>query len=103
MNSFVYNKTRNRLGVDKAEALVYIYTNSCLLHQRPGADPMRYYDDNILEDFDDDRRALSETDNDDNHGNDDNNGNGGEGHDGSDGDSSDRGGQYHRADPPVIP
>jgi hypothetical protein len=35
----------NRLGVEKAEALVYIYTNSRLLCQRPGADPVRYYDD----------------------------------------------------------
>jgi hypothetical protein len=43
------------LEVDKAEALVYIYMNSRLLHQRPGADPVRYYDDNIfLEDSDDD-------------------------------------------------
>jgi hypothetical protein len=87
--------------------LVYIYTNSRLLRQRLGADPMRYYDDNIFsEDSDDDGGALSETDDDDNDGNDDNddnNGNGGEGHDGSDGDSSDGGGQYCRADPPINP
>jgi hypothetical protein len=31
MYSFVHSKSRNRLGVDKAEALVYIYTNSKLL------------------------------------------------------------------------
>jgi hypothetical protein len=31
MYSFVHNKSRNRLGVDKAEALVYIYTNSKFL------------------------------------------------------------------------
>jgi hypothetical protein len=104
MYSFVYSKTQNRLGVEKAEALVYIYTNSRLLRQRPSADPVRYYDDNIfLEDSNDDGGALSETDDDDNDGNDDNNGNGGEGHDGNDGDSSDGGGKYRRADPPVIP
>jgi hypothetical protein len=88
-------------GVDKAEALVYIYTNSRLLRQRPGADPVRYYDDNIFsEDSDDDGGALSEMDDDDNDGND---GNGGEGHDSSDGDSFDGGRQYRRADPPVNP
>jgi hypothetical protein len=104
MYSFVHSKTRNRLGVEKAEALVYIYTNSRLLRQRPGADPVRYYDDNIFsKDSDDDGGALSQTDDDDNDGNDDNNGNGGEGHDGNDGDSFDGGGQYCRADPPDIP
>jgi hypothetical protein len=41
MYSFVHNKSHNRLMVDKAEALVYIYTNLKLLRQRPGADPMR--------------------------------------------------------------
>jgi hypothetical protein len=90
MYSFVHNKTRNHLGVDKVEALVYIYTNSCLLRQRLGTDPVRYYDDNIFsEDSDDDGGTFSETDDDDNDGNDDNNGNGGEGHNGSNGDSSD--------------
>jgi hypothetical protein len=90
--------------VEKAKALVYIYTNSRLLGQRPGTDPVRYYDDNIFsKDSDDDGGALSETDDDDNDGNDDNNGNGGEGHDGNDGDSSNGGGQYRIADPPVIP
>jgi hypothetical protein len=78
MYSFMHSKTWNRLGVDKAEVLVYIYTNSRLLCQRPGVDPMRYYDDNIFsEDSDDDGGALSETDDDDNDGNEDNNGNGG--------------------------
>jgi hypothetical protein len=104
MYSFVHSNMRNRLGVDKVEALVYIYMNSRLLRQRPGADPVHYYDDNIFsEDSNDDGRALSETDDDDNDGNDDNNGNGGKGHDSSDGDSSDGGGQYQRADLPVIP
>jgi hypothetical protein len=41
MYSFFHSKSRNRLGVDKAEALVYIYTNSKLLRQRLGADPVR--------------------------------------------------------------
>jgi hypothetical protein len=104
MNSFVHSKARNRLGVEKAEALVYIYTNSRLLRQRPGADPVHYYDDNIFsEDSDNDGGALSETDNDDNDGNDDNNDNGGGGHNGKDGDSSDGGGQYCGADPPNNP
>jgi hypothetical protein len=40
MYSFVHSKSRNHLGVDKAEALVYIYTNSKLLCQRPSADPV---------------------------------------------------------------
>jgi hypothetical protein len=87
MYSFVYNKTRNCLGVEKAEALVYIYTNSRLLRQRPGTDPVRYYNDNIFsKDFDDDGEALSEMDDDDN---DDNHDNGSKGHEGSDGDASD--------------
>jgi hypothetical protein len=69
MYSFVYRKTRNRLGVEKAEALVYIYTNSRLLRQRAGADPVRYYDDNIFsEDSNDDVGALSDSDGDDNDG-----------------------------------
>ena len=94
---------RNRLEVDKVEALVYIYTNSHLLCQRPSVGPVRYYDDNIFsEDSDDDGGALLETDDNDNDGNDDNNGNGGKGHDGNDGDSSNERGQYQRADPLVI-
>jgi hypothetical protein len=48
MYSFVHSKSRNRLEVNKAEALVYIYTNSKLLRQRPGVDPMRWYDNNIF-------------------------------------------------------
>jgi hypothetical protein len=44
MYSFVHSKTRNRLEVEKAEALVYIYTNSRLLRQRAGADPIHYFD-----------------------------------------------------------
>jgi hypothetical protein len=48
MYSFVHSKNRNCLGVDKAEALVYIYTNSKLLRQKLGADPVRWYDNNIF-------------------------------------------------------
>jgi hypothetical protein len=48
MYSFVHSKSHNRLGVDKAEALVYIYTNSKLLRHKPGADPVRWYDNNIF-------------------------------------------------------
>jgi hypothetical protein len=67
MYSFVHSKTRNCLGVEKAEALVYIYTNSCLLRQRVGANLVRYYDDNIFsEDSDDDARAPSKSNGDDN-------------------------------------
>lgn len=43
MYSFVHNKVRNRLGVKKAEDLVYIYTNSKLLRERRGADPIIWY------------------------------------------------------------
>jgi hypothetical protein len=104
MYSFLHNKMRNHLGVEKAKALVYIYTNSRLFRQRPSANPIRYYDDNIFStDSDDDGGALSETDDDDNDDNDDNNGNGGEGHDGNDGDSSGGRREYHKVDLPVIP
>jgi hypothetical protein len=94
------------LGVEKVEALVYIYTNNRLLRQRPCADPIRYYDENIFsKDSDDDSGALSETndnDNDNNNDNDDNNGNGGEGHDGSNLNSSDRGGEHCGANLPIF-
>jgi hypothetical protein len=73
MYSFVHNKSRNRLGVDKAEALVYIYTNSKLLRQRPGANPVRWYDNNIFfEDSDsDDNGHEIESERNDDSGNDD--------------------------------
>jgi hypothetical protein len=55
MYLFVHNKSHNRLEVDKAEALVYIYTNSKLLLQKPGADHVYWYDNNIFsEDLDPD-------------------------------------------------
>ena len=82
--SFGHNKMWNRLGVEKTKALVYIYTNSRLLYQRPYVDLVHYYDDNILEDSNDDSRALSKTDDNDNN---DNNGNGGKGDNGNNGDS----------------
>jgi hypothetical protein len=68
MYSFVHSKNRNRLGVDKVEALVYIYTNSKLLRQRPGADPVRWYDNNIFSkdsDLDDNRHETESERNDD--------------------------------------
>jgi hypothetical protein len=58
MYSFVHSKSRNRLGVDKAEVLVYIYTNSKLLCQRPRADPVHWYNNNIFsEDSDPDNNG----------------------------------------------
>jgi hypothetical protein len=62
MYSFVHSKTQNCLELEKVEALVYIYTNSCLFRQRPGVNPVCYYDDNIFsEDSNDDGGILSET------------------------------------------
>ena len=58
MYSFVHSKSRNCLSVDKAEALVYIYTNSKLLWQKLGADPVCWYDNNIFfEDLDPDNNG----------------------------------------------
>jgi hypothetical protein len=73
MYSFVHNKSRNCLGVDKAEALVYIYTNSKLLCQRPRADLVRWYDNNIFsEDSDlDDNGHETKSERNDDGGNDD--------------------------------
>jgi hypothetical protein len=73
MYSFVHSKSRNCLRVDKAEALVYIYTNSKLLRQRPGADLVRWYDNNIFsEDSDlDDNGHKTESERNDDGGNDD--------------------------------
>jgi hypothetical protein len=69
MYSFVHSKSCNRLGVDKAEALVYIYTNSKLLQQKPGANPIRWYDNNIFfedSDPDDNGEDIESEGNDDN-------------------------------------
>ena len=73
MYSFVYNKSRNRLGVDKAKALVYIYTNSKLLRQSPRTDPVHWYDNNIFfENSDpDDNGYETESEPNDDSGNDD--------------------------------
>jgi hypothetical protein len=97
------------LGVEKAKALVYIYTNSRLLRQRAGADPVHYYNDNIfLEDSDDDAGVPPDSDGDDNDGydssdghdgndgQDGNDGGAGQGPDGSDGDTSNGGDQPPR-------
>ena len=68
MYSFVYSKSCNRLRVDKAEALLYIYTNSKLPRLRPGADLVRWYDNNILSedsDLDDNGQETESEENDD--------------------------------------
>jgi hypothetical protein len=84
MYSFVHCKSRNFLELKMGEALVYIYTNSWFLRQRPGVVPERCYDENIfLEDSDDDGGGIL-SDMDDNNNND----NGGQGHEGDDGDAS---------------
>ena len=47
MYSFVHNKSQNRLGTKKTEALVYIYTNIRLLRGRVGADLLRWHEHNV--------------------------------------------------------
>ena len=67
MYSFVHNKVRNRLGVKKAEDLVYIYTNSKLLRERRGADPVHWYDNQpYSEDSDPDFGSVLDEENSDN-------------------------------------
>ena len=70
MYSFVYNKSRNRLGTKKAKDLVYIYTNMRLLQGRLGTDPLLWYENNVLsEDVDksvDDDSDMDDGDDDDN-------------------------------------
>jgi hypothetical protein len=84
--------------VEKAEALVYIYSNSHTFCQKPGANLVRYYDDNIFsEDSNDDGGALSDTD--DNNNND----NGGEGYNGDDRDAFDGGEEHPKEYPPINP
>jgi hypothetical protein len=84
MYSFLHSRSWNRLEVDKAKALFYDCTKSELLHQRPGADPIRYHDDNIFsEDSNDDGGVFSNKDDNNNDDND------GQGHDGNDRDASD--------------
>jgi Protein of unknown function (DUF 659)/hAT family C-terminal dimerisation region len=48
MYSFVHNKVRNRLKHDRAEDLVYIYTNSRLLRHRRGPRPAQWYGLNAI-------------------------------------------------------
>ena len=70
MYSFVHNKSRNRLSTKKAKDLVYIYTNRRLLRGRLGADPLRWYENNVFsEDEDegvDDDSDMDDGDDDDN-------------------------------------
>ena len=65
MYSFVHNKVRNRLGLEKSEALVYIYTNSRLLRERPKPNPLRWYENNAWSEESDPERDPSEEDGDD--------------------------------------
>ena len=76
MYSFVHNKSRNRLGTKKAEDLVYIYMNTKLLQGRLGADPVRWYENNVFSE-DEDENVDDDSDTDD--GDDDDNLNGGKG------------------------
>ena len=48
MYSFVHNKSRNRLTSERAEELVYIYTNSKTLRERAAANPTRWYTENMM-------------------------------------------------------
>ena len=80
MYSFVYNKSRNRLGTKKAEDLVYIYTNMRLLQGRLGADSLRWYENNVFSE-DEDESVDDDLDMDD--GDDDGNKSGGEGMEGN--------------------
>ena len=104
MYSFVHSKSRNCLGVNKAEALVYIYTNSKLLRQRLGADLVRWYNNNILSKDSDPNDNGQETGNErnDDGGNDDDDDGGDDDGDGSDDDGMFRplGGQILGANEP---
>ena len=80
MYSFVHNKSQNRLGTKKAEDLMYIYTNTKLLQGRLGADPLRWYENNVFSE-DEDESVDDDLDMDD--GDDDDNESGGEGMEGN--------------------
>ena len=59
MYLFAHNKSCNHLGVKKAEALVYIYTNSKFHGQSPCANLVCWYENNIFSknlDLNNDRR-----------------------------------------------
>ena len=80
MYSFVHNKSRKYLGTKKAEDLVYIYTNTRLLRGRLGADSLRWYENNVFSE-DEDESVDDDSDTDD--GDDDDNLNCGEGMEGN--------------------
>ena len=80
MYFFVYNKSQNRLGTKKAEDLVYIYTNTRLLRGRLGADLVRWYENNVFSE-DEDESVDDDSDTDDR--DDDDNLNGNEGMEGN--------------------
>ena len=80
MYSFVHNKSQIRLGTKKAEDLVYIYTNKRLLRGRLEADPLRWYENNVFSE-DEDESVDDNSDMDD--GDDDDNQSGGEGMEGN--------------------
>ncbi len=65
MYSYVHNKVRNRLKHERAEDLVYIYTNSRLLRHRRGPRPAQWYGLNAIHsddesDGDDHRDAVGD-------------------------------------------
>ncbi|KAG0574076.1 hypothetical protein KC19_VG232100 [Ceratodon purpureus] len=63
MYFFVHSKVRNRLAVKKAEDLVYIYTNSKILRERRGADPVLWYENQpFSEDSDEEVPAMYDED-----------------------------------------
>ena len=68
-------EVRDSLGTKKAEDLVYIYKNTRLLRGRLGADPVRWYENNVFSE-DEDESVDDNSDTDD--GDDDDNLNGGE-------------------------
>ena len=80
MYSFVHNKSQNRLGTKKAEDLVNIYTNTRLLRGRLGADPLRWYENNV---FSEDEDESVDDDSNTNDGDDEDNLNGGKGMEGN--------------------
>ena len=80
MYSFVHNKSQNCLGTKKVEDLVYIYTNTRLLRGRLGADPLRWYENNVFSE-DEDESVDDDSDMDD--GDDDDNESGGKGMEGN--------------------
>ena len=80
MYSFVHNKSQNCLGTKKAEDLVYIYTNTRLFRGRLGADPLRWYENNV---FSEDENKSVDDNSDMDDGDDDDNESGGKGMEGN--------------------